>query len=45
MKILKQAYKPYNLVKPTFTGPVKDPLAVTCLDNQLYIDLFHYFNG
>ena len=33
----KQTYKPHTLVGPNVTGPEQDPLAVTCLENQLYI--------
>ena len=34
---IKQTYKLYTLAEPTVTRPVQDPLAVTRLENQLYI--------
>ena len=34
---LKPTYKPYTKVGPAVTRPVQDPLAETCLENQLYI--------
>ena len=36
---MKQTYKPYTLVGPIVTGPVQDPLAVTRLENRLFIHL------
>ena len=34
---MKQTFKPYTLVGPSFTRWAQEPLAVLCLKNRLYM--------